>query len=68
MLIISSEFFFLISVFKYSLNCQLIPRYSGLPGSSMVKNLRVRQEIWAPSLGQEDPLVKEMATHSSILV
>ena len=25
------------------------------------------QEAWVPSLGQEDPLDKEMATHSSIL-
>ena len=25
------------------------------------------QEMWVWSLGQEDPLVKEMATHSSIL-
>ena len=25
------------------------------------------QEAWVRSLGQEDPLVKEMATHSSIL-
>ena len=25
------------------------------------------QEIWVQSLGQEDPLQKEMATHSSIL-
>ena len=25
------------------------------------------QETWFPSLGQEDPLEKEMATHSSIL-
>ena len=25
------------------------------------------QKIWVPSLGQEDPLEKEMATHSSIL-
>ena len=25
------------------------------------------QETWAPSLGGEDPLEKEMATHSSIL-
>ena len=25
------------------------------------------QETWAQSLGQEDPLQKEMATHSSIL-
>ena len=32
-----------------------------------VKNLPVMQEIWVQSLGQEDPLEKEMATHSSIL-
>ena len=25
------------------------------------------QEMWGRSLGQEDPLEKEMATHSSIL-
>ena len=33
----------------------------------MVKNLPAMQETWVPSLGQEVPLVKEMATHSSIL-
>ena len=33
-----------------------------------VKNLPVMQETWVPSLGQEDPLEEEMATHSSILV
>ena len=33
----------------------------------MVKNLPVMWEIWARSLGQEDPLEKGMATHSSIL-
>ena len=32
-----------------------------------VKNLPVRQETWVQSLGQEDPLEKGMATHSSIL-
>ena len=32
-----------------------------------VKNLPAIQETWVPSLGQEDPLEKEMATHSSIL-
>ena len=35
--------------------------------SQMVKNLPVMQEIWVQSLGWEDPLRKEMATHSSIL-
>ena len=34
----------------------------------MVKNLPVMQEIWVRSLGLEDPLGKETATHSSILV
>ena len=33
----------------------------------MVKNLPAVQEIWVRSLGQEDSLEKEMATHSSIL-
>ena len=32
-----------------------------------VKNLLAMQETWIPSLGQEDPLEKEMVTHSSIL-
>ena len=32
-----------------------------------VKLLPVMQETWVRSLGQEDPLEKEMATHSSIL-
>ena len=33
----------------------------------MVKNLPAVQETWDHSLGQEDPLEKKMATHSSIL-
>ena len=32
-----------------------------------VKNPSVIWEAWVPSLGQEDPLEKGMATHSSIL-
>ena len=31
----------------------------------MVKHLPAMQEIWIRSLGQEDPLEKEMAAHSS---
>ena len=34
----------------------------------MVKNLPAMQETWVLFLGWEDPLEKEMATHSSILV
>ena len=33
----------------------------------MVKNLPVMQETWVQSLGWEDPMEKEMATHASIL-
>ena len=33
----------------------------------MVKNLTAVQEAQVQSLGREDPLEKEMATHSSIL-
>ena len=33
----------------------------------MIKNLPVMQETRVPSLGQEDPLEKGMATHSSLL-
>ena len=32
----------------------------------MVKEPPAMQEMQVPSLGQEDPLEKEMATHSSI--
>ena len=33
----------------------------------MVKNPPAKQETWARSLDQEDPLEKEITTHSSIL-
>ena len=35
--------------------------------AQMVKHLPIMWEIWVQSLGQEDLLEKEMATHSSIL-
>ena len=35
--------------------------------AQMVKNPPVVQETWVRSLGQEDPLEEETATHSSIL-
>ena len=41
--------------------------FPGLPGDSVVKNLLAMQEMQVGSLGQEDPLVKEMAIHSSLL-
>ena len=40
-------------------------------GASLVaqrlKHLPAMQETWVQSLGREDPLEKEMATHSSVL-
>ena len=39
----------------------------GFPGGSAVKNLPAKQEMWVQFLGWEDPLEKEMATHSNIL-
>ena len=53
----------------------LWPRRQGIPRSQgecslvaqMVKNLPAMWETWVRSLGQEDPLAKERATHSSIL-
>ena len=51
-----------------------VPRFTSIPapgGSSLiaqsVKNLPAMQETWVQFLGGEDPLVKEMATHSSVL-
>ena len=50
--------------------------YSDLPAATQywaslvaqtVKNLPAMWETWVQSLGQEDPLEKGMATHSSIL-
>ena len=35
--------------------------------AQIVKNLPAMWETWVGSLGQEDPLEKGMATHSSIL-
>ena len=39
----------------------------GFPSGSEIKNLPAMQETWVRSLGQEEPLEKGVATHSSIL-
>jgi len=36
--------------------------------TQVIKNLPVMQETWVRSLGQEDSVKEEMATHSSVLV
>ena len=40
----------------------------GFPGGTMVKNPPTKQDPWAWSLGGDDPLEKEMATHFNICV
>ena len=40
---------------------------SSFPDGSMVKNLSALKEVQVRSLGQEDALEKEMASHSSVL-
>ena len=39
----------------------------GFPGDTVVKNLPAKQKMPVPSVGQEDPLQKEMAPHSAFL-
>ena len=46
-----------------TLNCAR----QGFPGAQMVKRLPAMQEAQVRSLGREDLLEKEMATHSSTL-
>ena len=66
----------LTSVFLSSSSPQEIPHQPPRPEiwvpwaslvAQMVKNLPEMQETWIWPLGQEDPLEKDMATHSSIL-
>ena len=42
-------------------------RYGGFLVAQTGKNLPAMQDIWVGSLGWEDPLEKQMATHSRIL-
>ena len=39
----------------------------GFPDGLVIKDPPARQQTWVQSLGQENPLEKEIATHSSIL-
>ena len=47
------------------------PHVKAMMGTSLLAQCKrihlPMQEMWVPSLGQKDPLEKEMATHSSIL-
>ena len=59
--------FKLIMTYSNLVNCTFVNRFEGFPGSLVVKNLPEMQETQVQSLGWEDSLEKEMATHSSIL-
>ena len=50
--------------FPYVVDCYL---FRASLVAQTVKRLPVMRETWVRFLGQEDPLEKEMATHSSIL-
>ena len=50
--------------------CVCVCIIEGFSGGTVVKNLAANaraEGVWVRSLGQEDPLEEEMATHSSIL-
>ena len=53
---------FIVIIIYYS--CFYVPSF---PVAQLVKNPPVIWETWVQSLGEEDPLEKEMKTHSSIL-
>jgi len=48
-------------------NWSFVNKFYDLLGAQTVKSLPAEQMTWVQSLGQEDPLEKEMATHFSIL-
>ena len=57
----------LVFICFFSLILSYMSFMGHFPGGSVVKNPPAIQETQVQSLGWEDPLEKEMATHSSIL-
>ena len=59
----------MVSILMTTKKLSLIFKFAGLgfPGAQTIKNLPEMWEMWVQSLGREDPLEEEMATHSSIL-
>ena len=54
------------TIFSKCLNSYCLQvSWASLVASMVVKNLPAMQETWVRPLGQEDPLEKEIATHSS---
>ena len=58
---------FHVQVFGYMLNFEKHYSLGAFLVAQLVRNLPAVQETWVQSLGWEDTLEKEMATHSSIL-
>ena len=56
-----------VYIYTYMRVCIYINRETGFPGRSAAKNPPAMQETQVPSLGRENPMEKETATHSSIL-
>ena len=57
-----------VLLFQESLIIAMNQAKRRFPGGSVVKNPPANAgETWVRSLGRQDPLEKEMATHSSIL-
>ena len=52
---------------SYIHNCSLISKMRASLVAQLMKNLPAMRETWVQSLGREDPLEKEKATHPSIL-
>ena len=60
----SNHKFIINSIWNIDNNAIII---GGFPVDSVIKNLPAKQETWVQSVGREDPLEKQMATHSRIL-
>ena len=56
-----------LNIYYTNLSIVLHRWIKGFSGGSAIKNLPAMQETRVPSLGQEDPLEKGMAAHSSML-
>ena len=52
---------------RFSTNCAIREALRISLVAQTIKRLPIMRETWVRSLGQEDPLEKEMATHCSIL-
>ena len=61
------QFAILVNIDMTPVNNVQVTKDKGFSGGSVVKNPPAKQETQVQSLGWEDPLEKEMATHSSIL-